>query len=141
MQKVAAQLKEANQKNDQSEHVNYQDFNILSRQQPVAQIPWGHHILIISKTKSIHEAEFYVVQTLQNGWSRNILNLQIEANLFQRQGKSINNFKNTLPETTSDLAQQLLKDPYQFDFLTLTETYKERELENALVANITKFLP
>lgn len=109
-------------------------------QQAVAQIPWGHNILIFSKSKDAIEALFYVQKTLENGWSRNILSLQIEANLFQRQGKAINNFKNTLPETSSDLAQQLLKDPYQFDFLTLTETYKERELENALVENITKFL-
>lgn len=104
------------------------------------QIPWGHIKLIINKIKDPKEALFYAQSTLQNGWSRSILSLQIEANLFQRQGKAINNFKNTLPETTSDLAQQLLKDPYQFDFLTLTASYKERELENALVENITKFL-
>lgn len=104
------------------------------------QIPWGHIKLIINKIKDPKEALFYAQSTLENGWSRSILSLQIEANLFQRQGKAINNFKNTLPETTSDLAQQLLKDPYQFDFLTLTASYKERELENALVENITKFL-
>jgi predicted nuclease of restriction endonuclease-like (RecB) superfamily len=108
--------------------------------QAVAQIPWGHNILIFSKSKDAPEALFYVQKTIENGWSRNILGLQIEVNLFQRQGKAINNFKNTLPETSSDLAQQLLKDPYQFDFLTLTESYKERELENALVENITRFL-
>lgn len=66
--------------------------------------------------------------------------MQIKSNLYERQGKAITNFKNTLPELSSDLASQLLKDPYQFDFLTLTENYKERELENALVDNITKFL-
>lgn len=104
------------------------------------QIPWGHIKLIINKIKDTQEALFYAQSTIANGWSRSILGMQIEANLYQRQGKAINNFKNTLPEVTSDLAQQLIKDPYQFDFLTLTESYKERELENALVENITKFL-
>lgn len=104
------------------------------------QIPWGHIKLIINKINDTQEALFYGQSTVENGWSRNILSVQIETNLYQRQGKAINNFKNTLPQTTSDLAQQLLKDPYQFDFLALTESYKERELENALVENITKFL-
>lgn len=104
------------------------------------QIPWGHIKLIINKIKHPKEAFFYAQSTISNGWSRNILGLQIKASLYQRQGKAINNFKNTLPESTSDLAHQLLKDPYQFDFLALTENYKERELENALVENITKFL-
>jgi hypothetical protein len=106
----------------------------------VAQIPWGHNILIFSKSKDVNEALFYVQKTIESGWSRNILGFYIDGKLYERQGKAINNFTNTLPETTSDLAQQLLKDPYQFDFLSLTETYKERELENALVENITKFL-
>lgn len=104
------------------------------------QIPWGHIKLIINKIKDSTEALFYINKTVENGWSRNILGLQIESKLFERQGKSITNFKHTLPDVTSDLAHQLLKDPYQFDFLTLSENYKERELENALVENITKFL-
>lgn len=109
-------------------------------QQLVAQIPWGHNILIFSKSKDTEQARFYIQKTIENGWSRDILSLQIKSNLYERQGKAITNFKNTLPVTSSDLAHQLLKDPYQFDFLTLTENYKERELENALVDNITKFL-
>ena len=108
--------------------------------QAVVQIPWGHNILIFTKSKDIEEASFYLQQTIANGWSRNILSLQLGNNLYERQGKAIHNFKNTLPEITSDLAGQLLKDPYQFDFLSLTADYKERELENALVDNITKFL-
>ena len=104
------------------------------------RIPWRHHVLIINKTNGFEEAIFYVKKTIESGWSRNVLQHQIESNVFQRQGKAITNFKNTLPDTSSDLAQQLLKDPYQFDFLTLTRNYKERELENALVENITKFL-
>ena len=104
------------------------------------QIPWGHTKLIINKIKNTDEALFYINKTIENGWSRNILSLQINANLFQRQGKAIHNFQNTLPEITSDLAHQMIKDPYQFDFLALTDNYKERELENALVNNITNFL-
>lgn len=109
-------------------------------QQLVAQIPWGHNILIFSKSTDQQEALFYIQKTIENGWSRAVLSLQIESGLYSRQGKAITNFKNTLPENSSDLAHQLLKDPYQFDFLTLTENYRERELENALVENITKFL-
>ncbi len=139
-QQVVAQLKQANQTNDTSQIVSPENFITVFRQQPVAQIPWGHNILIFSKSKSADEAEFYAGQTLQNGWSRNILSQQINANLFQRQGKAIHNFQNTLPEITSDLAHQMIKDPYQFDFLALTDNYKERELENALVNNITNFL-
>jgi predicted nuclease of restriction endonuclease-like (RecB) superfamily len=104
------------------------------------KIPWRHHVLIISKTKDYKEASFYVKKTIENGWSRSVLEHQIGSNLFQRQGKAITNFKNTLPDVSSDLAQELLKDPYNFDFLTLTTHYKELELENALVQNITKFL-
>lgn len=109
-------------------------------QQSVGQIPWGHNILIFSRSLNTMEAYFYIQKTLENGWSRDVLSLQIKSNLYQRQGKAINNFKETLPNSTSDLATQILKDPYNFDFLTLTENYKERELENALVDNVTKFL-
>ena len=109
-------------------------------QQLVAQIPWGHNILIFTKAKSLNEAHFYIQQTLENGWSRDILGLQIKSNLYARQGKAIHNFTHTLPDPMSDLAGQLLKDPYNFDFLSMTQNYKERELENALVDNVTKFL-
>lgn len=109
-------------------------------QQAVTQIPWGHNILIITKAHSIAEAYFYIQKTIENGWSRDILGLQIKSDLYNRQGKAITNFKLTLPDNSSDLAHQILKDPYNFDFLTLTENYKERELENALVDNVTKFL-
>ncbi|GAB2622654.1 PDDEXK nuclease domain-containing protein [Emticicia sediminis] len=110
------------------------------RQQPIAQIPWGHNILIFSKSTTVGEAIFYVNQTLENGWSRDILSLQIKSSLYKRQGKAITNFSKTLIEKNSDLANQILKDPYNFDFLSLTENYKERELESALVDNVTKFL-
>jgi predicted nuclease of restriction endonuclease-like (RecB) superfamily len=109
-------------------------------QQVVAQIPWGHNILIFSKSKNINEAQFYISQTIENGWSRDVLALQIKSQLYQRQGKSITNFMQTLPEPLSDLAQQTLKDPYVFDFLTLTKPYHEKDIERQLIAHITKFL-
>ncbi|MCP1386378.1 PDDEXK nuclease domain-containing protein [Runella salmonicolor] len=109
-------------------------------QQPVDQIPWGHNILIFTKSGNIDEAGFYIQKTIENGWSRDVLGMQLKSNLYERQGKAITNFKDTLPNPMSDLATQLLKDPYNFDFLAMTENYKERELENALIDNVTKFL-
>lgn len=109
-------------------------------QQPVAQIPWGHNILIFSKSSNIEEARFYIQKTIENNWSRDTLALQIKGNLYARQGKSITNFKSTLPSPQSDLAQQTLKDPYIFDFMTLTENAKEKDIEQQLVSHITRFL-
>lgn len=109
-------------------------------QQAVGQIPWGHNILIFSKSKSLTEANFYIAETIENGWGRETLAVQIKSQLFQRQGKSITNFSKTLPEPLSDLAQQSLKDPYVFDFLTLTKPFHEKDIEKQLIAHITKFL-
>ncbi|MEA5402152.1 PDDEXK nuclease domain-containing protein [Arcicella sp. DC2W] len=103
-------------------------------------IPWGHHILIIQRIKNQEEAIFYVQQTIENNWSRAVLDYQIETKLYQRQGKAITNFKNTLPEPESDLANALLKDSYNFEFLTLSSKVKELELEQKLIENITHFL-
>jgi predicted nuclease of restriction endonuclease-like (RecB) superfamily len=110
------------------------------RQQAVAQIPWGHNILIISKVEKIDEALFYVQETITNYWSRDVLALQLKSNLHERQGKAVNNFKKTLPEPFSDLAQQTLKDPYVLDFMTLTQPFNERDIENQLIIHIRKFL-
>jgi len=107
---------------------------------PIFQIPWGHHIQIFTKCKSVKEALFYVQKTIENGWSRAVLMNFIEADLFSAQGKALTNFTRLLPEPQSDLANQILKDPYNFGFLTLTDNYKEKELEDALTTNITKFL-
>lgn len=114
--------------------------NIEFRQQLVAQIPWGHNILIFSKSKNIENALFYLKKTKENNWSRDTLGLQIKSNLFHRKGKAVTNFTNTLPDPYSDLAQQTLKDPYVFDFLQLSEGYKEKDIENQLVNHIKKFL-
>lgn len=117
--------------------------NIEKSQQTVAQItqiPWGHNIAIISKCKSVEEACYYVQQTIGNNWSRSVLVHQIESNLYQREGKAVTNFTLTLPNPQSDLAQQTLKDPYIFDFMTMSKKYDERELEKGLVDHITHFL-
>jgi predicted nuclease of restriction endonuclease-like (RecB) superfamily len=115
--------------------------NLEQRPLPqITQIPWGHNLLIVSKCQSQAEALYYVKNTIQHGWSRNVLTHQIESNLWEREGRSISNFSSTLPSPQSDLAQQTLKDPYVFDFLTLAKDYTERELEQNLVEHITKFL-
>jgi predicted nuclease of restriction endonuclease-like (RecB) superfamily len=104
------------------------------------QIPWGHNLVIISKCADVAEALYYVRQTIENNWSRNVLTHQIESGLSRRQGKAITNFAKTLPTPQSDLAQQIIKDPYNFDFLTMSEDFKERELEQGLILHVTKFL-
>ena len=109
-------------------------------QQTVAQIPWGQNILIFTKSRDIEEAIFYINQTKQNNWGRETLALQIKSDLYRRKGKAITNFKNTLPEPFSDLAQQTLKDPYSFDFMTMTKPFNERDIENQLIRYISKFL-
>lgn len=109
-------------------------------QQAVAQIPWGHNLVILSKIQDHEEALFYVQKTIENNWSRAVLTHQIEGGLFKRKGKAVTNFKATLPAPQSDLAKQTLKDPYNFDFLTIREKHDEKELENALVEQIIKFL-
>ena len=88
-------------------------------QQPVAQLPWGHNVRLLDLVESPEERLWYAEQTATNGWSRNVLVMQIESGLYRRQGKALTNFQATLPATQSDLAQQLIKDPYNFDFLTL----------------------
>ena len=85
------------------------------------QIPWGHHQIILNKIKDTDEALYYVQNTIKHGVSRNVLIHQIETNLYQRDGKAITNFQSTLPPIQSDLAKEITKDPYNFDFLTLSE--------------------
>lgn len=109
-------------------------------QLPVDQIPWSHNIIIFTKSEDLAEAHFYIQKTLENGWSRDTLALQVKTNLYQRNGKAITNFNQTLPPTVSDLANQTLKDPYIFDFISLTQPYQEKDIENQLVEHLTKFL-
>ncbi len=128
-----------------------QKFDTKIRQQVVAQnklgfidilslVPWGHHIQIISTCQDLDSALFYILNTIENSWSRSVLVHQIESKLFERQGKSINNFEITLPKPESELANELLKNPYSFECLNLTKEIKENDLQNALLDNITKFL-
>jgi predicted nuclease of restriction endonuclease-like (RecB) superfamily len=104
------------------------------------KIPWGHHIAIFSKCKTISEAQYYVSNTILHGWSRAVLVHQIESGLYGREGRAVSNFTKTLPAYQSDLAQQTLKDPYVFDFLTMRADFNERELEKSLIDHIAKFL-
>lgn len=109
-------------------------------QQPVDQLPWGHNILIFTKCSSVEEARFYMSQTLQEGWSRDVLALQLKSKLHTRAGRAVTNFSLTLPPPQSDLAQQTLKDPYTFDFMAMTAPYNERDVELQLTQHITQFL-
>lgn len=103
-------------------------------------IPWGHHRVIIDKFSDKPEtALFYAHKVVEEGWSRNVLKSFIDTNLHLRQGKALTSFSRLLPAPESDLAQELTKDPYIFDFTELTEPYKERELKKALMANISRF--
>lgn len=103
-------------------------------------VPWFHHVEIFTHSKSVEEAYFYVRQTIENNWSRSVLTHQIESQLYERSGKSVTNFTNTLPAIQGELAQQITKDPYIFDFMDMTNIHNERELENCLATNMTKFL-
>jgi predicted nuclease of restriction endonuclease-like (RecB) superfamily len=103
-------------------------------------IPWGHHVLLLARVAERADRLWYMQQTLANGWSRNMLALAIDSRAHHRQGKAITNFAQFLPSPQSDLAQQTLKDPYIFDFLTLEEPFRERELESGLVQHLEKFL-
>lgn len=104
-------------------------------------VPWGHHKVIMDKcNKNPEKALFFVNQVIQNGWSRAVLLNFLDTDLFERQGKAVTNFKQTLPAVQSDLAQEITKDPYKFDFIALTQSYNEKELKDALMDNIQKFL-
>ena len=103
-------------------------------------IPWGHHVEIITKCKTLNESLFYLHKVVDEGWSRSWLEDQIKENLYQVQGSALTNFDLTLPATQSKMAKELLKDKYNFEFLTMKPKYDEHDLEEALVKNITRFL-
>ncbi len=109
-------------------------------QQPVAQLPWGHVLQIMQRVKEPAARDFYIRETLAHGWSRSILEIQIQSRLHLRAGKAQNNFALTMPPADSDLAAQLFKDPYLFDFLGTADPRREAEVEQALVDHIQKFL-
>jgi predicted nuclease of restriction endonuclease-like (RecB) superfamily len=109
-------------------------------QEALGQITWYHNITLWDKVKDLSEREFYIRETIANGWSRNVLALQIQSGLYQRQGKALTNFELTLPKPQSDLAQNLLKDPYNFDFLGLGKEAHERDIERAMMEHLRAFL-
>lgn len=114
------------------------DFEIV--QQVAAQLPWFHLCTLIDKVKDSQQREWYLKQAIVQGWSRTTLEIHIKNRLHERQGKAVTNFAARLPAPTSTLAQETLKDPYLFDFLSLGEDAQEREIENALMQHITRFL-
>jgi predicted nuclease of restriction endonuclease-like (RecB) superfamily len=109
-------------------------------QQTAALLPWFHLVRILTSVKDESVRQFYIQKSIEHGWSRNVLSIQIETELHKREGNAVTNFKDRLPSLFSDLAEQSLKDPYIFDFLTIDNNAREREIENALVDNIKKFL-
>ncbi|QTA78119.1 DUF1016 [Desulfonema limicola] len=120
----------------------YKEYSPLDRKVPqaVAQLPWGHNILLIEKVKNIEKRFWYMQKCAEEGWSRDILAMMIKSDAHRRQAKSVTNFSMQLPEIQSDLAIQTLKDPYIFDFLTLEEPFHEKELETELVKHLEQFL-
>ncbi|MDQ3131463.1 MAG: PDDEXK nuclease domain-containing protein [Acidobacteriota bacterium] len=117
---------------------NWQDEQIV--QQVLHNLPWGHICILLDKISDKNEREWYIRQTIENGWSRNVLVMRIESNLYERTGKAQTNFERTLPKEQSDLAQNLLKDPYIFDFLTIGLEAHEREIESHLLQHLKEFL-
>ena len=109
-------------------------------QEALAQLPWHHNITLIEKLDTAEDRLWYARQVVEHGWSRNILVLQIEGRVHQRQGKALSNFEATLPPADSDMATQVFKDPYLFDFLGTADPRREREVEQALVDHIQRFL-
>lgn len=109
-------------------------------QQVAAQIPWFHNCVLLDKLADHQERIWYIRKTIEHGWSRNVLVHQIESGLHKRQGQALTNFAQSLPQPQSDLARELLKNPYSFDFLTVSENAQEREIETALVTHIKDFL-
>lgn len=106
----------------------------------IQSIPWGHHNVLMAKVKDPTTRQWYMQATVENGWSRNILVMQIESAAYNRLGQATTNFAKRLPAPDSDLAQQSLKDPYIFDFLTMESDFHERELETGLIVHLEKFL-
>ena len=118
----------------------YPDFEFV--QQVVAQIPWGHNVVLMDKISDDTVRKWYIEQSIEHGWSRNVLVHQIESGLYERQviADKISNFENRLASPQSELAVQTMKDPYVFDFIPFREDMVERDIEQALVQDITKLL-
>jgi len=116
----------------------YPDMDVV--QQVAARLPWGHTMRLLDTVKDPSERVWYMGQAVERGWSRDMMMRQIESDLYRRQGQAQTNFTRTLPATQSDLARQVLKDPYNFDFLSLGDDALERDLERGLLTHIRAFL-
>ena len=143
-QQVADQMKgdqKRHQLGDQLEgEKSHQVGDQLEMPELFGKVPWRHHVQIFCHCGTLDEALFYINKIIEEGWSRSWLEDQIAAKLFLTQGSAVTNFSQTLPLPQSQLAKEILKDPYHFDFLTMKEKYDEHDLEEALVANVTQFL-
>ena len=118
--------------------LSYPDANCAA---VAAQIPWGHNMLLLDRIpQDLEKRVWYAQQAIENGWSRNMLDMWIKSNLYGRKGKAITNFKQTLPSSHSDIAEQIVKDPYNFGFLALDTKHRERELEQGLMGHLQTFL-
>lgn len=134
-QQVVAKLPLVNLNDANSETIEHQLIDKLSI------VPWGHHVVIINKCmRNPAKAWFFINKTIDNNWSRSILLNFIDTDLYERQGKAITNFETSLPLADKDLANDVLKSPYSFNFLTIQEKYTEKELKNGLIDNVQKFL-
>ena len=109
-------------------------------QQLVAQLPWGHNLRLLERLKSTEERTWYARQVIEHGWSRDVLVHQIDTDLFTRQGSALTNFTHTLPPVQSELAQQIIKDPYSFEFLPMGAELRERDLEKGLIAHLQSLI-
>lgn len=144
-QQVAGQIRGtqiSHQLGDQMESAekSHQLGDQLEMPEIFGRIPWRHHVEIFTKSQSIEEAIFYINKVAEEGWSRNWLEDQMAAKRYLSQGAAITNFDKTLPAPQSELAKEMLKDEYNFEFLTMKAKYDEHDLEEALVNNITRFL-
>lgn len=120
--------------------IGQQPADQIAMPEKFAMVPWYHHVEIFTKSKSVEEALFYIDKTIEGNWSRSILEDNIASKLYERQGAALTNFGDRLPQSQGQLAQEILKDPYCFGFLSMKKGYDERELEDALINNITRFL-
>lgn len=109
-------------------------------QQAVGHLPWGHNLVLLTRLKDPQQRLAYAQSAIENGWSRNVLNIHIETQMLERTGKAVTNFELSLPKPQSDLAHESLKDPYRLDFLGLGKEAAERDIENAMVKHVTEFL-
>ncbi|MBK8565477.1 MAG: DUF1016 family protein [Saprospiraceae bacterium] len=142
VQQVAAQLPESSHpENEIVQQLAAQFQNIDNQFVTIFfAVPWGHHQVILDKCSDTHEAIFYLKKTVENNWSRDALRSQMKQNLYDRQGKAITNFEWTLPQPQGDLAREMLKNPYNFDFLNLGDEALERDVEAAMMLHVEKVL-